>query len=419
MNNFQSLGFPYFTAIESLYNEGVNLPPLNKKFSLKDVLPRLIKTITDTEDDVLKFETLALFERDRFAWFMDEEFSRQTLASLNLYNIKLVTEWPLKSMVDPKIYGPPESAITTQIVEREIGGFMTVEQVADTLRTHCCTEPYIIATNWQLSAMHPIYRLLHRHFCYTMEINALAREALINAEGIIESSFSSGKYSMELSSAIKDQQWQFDWQALPANLLSRGMAVKDPCAPHGLKLTIEDYPFANDGLILCDSIKQWVTEYVNHYNPEAKLVESDQELQAWWTEIRTKGHGDKKDEPWWPYLKTQEDLVGILTTMTWCFSSQVQATKVLVVLDVLSNHSPEEEYIGGVLEPSWAEELAIKAAFEKFNGQLEELEGIIDERNNNRELRNRSGAGIVPYNLLKPFSNPGAIGMGVPSSISI
>ncbi|GAB4856081.1 hypothetical protein Ancab_024721 [Ancistrocladus abbreviatus] len=565
-----SLGFPYFTAIDSLYNEGVNLPPLNKKFSLKDVLPRLIKTIADTEDGVLKFETPAIFERDRFAWFRDEEFSRQTLAGLNPYSIQLVTEWPLKSALDPKIYGPPESAITTQIIEREIGGFMTVEQaikqkkmfiidyhdaflpfvskvrqikgttlygsrtlffltpdqtlrplaieltrppavgkpqwkqvftpswdattcwnwrlakahvlahdsgyhqlISHWLRTHCCTEPYIIATNRQLSAMHPIYRLLHPHFRYTMEINALAREALINAEGIIESSFSPGKYSMELSSALYDQQWRFDWQALPADLLSRGMAVKDPSAPHGLKLTIEDYPFANDGLILWDSIKQWVTEYVNHYYPEAKLVESDQELQAWWTEIRTKGHGDKKDEPWWPDLKTQEDLVGIVTTMIWvssghhaavnfgqysyagyfpnrptiartkmptedpseeelkfflekpevallqCFPSQVQATKVMAVLDVLSNHSPEEEYIGYVLEPSWAEEPALKAAFEKFSGQLMELEGIIDERNNNRELRNRSGAGIVPYELLKPSSKPGVTGMGVPNSISI
>lgn len=89
------------------------------------------------------------------------------------------------------------------------------------LRTHCCTEPYIIATNRQLSAMHPIYRLLHPHLRYTMEINALAREALINAQGIIENAFSPAKYSMELCSAAYDQLWQFDLQALPADLISR------------------------------------------------------------------------------------------------------------------------------------------------------------------------------------------------------
>lgn len=38
-------------------------------------------------------------------------------------------EWPLTSKLDPKIYGPAESAITKEIVEKEIGGFMTVEEV--------------------------------------------------------------------------------------------------------------------------------------------------------------------------------------------------------------------------------------------------------------------------------------------------
>jgi lipoxygenase len=89
------------------------------------------------------------------------------------------------------------------------------------LRTHCATEPYIIATNRQLSVVHPIYRLLHPHFRYTMEINALAREALINAGGIIETSFAPAKYSGELSSAAYDQQWQFNLQALPADLINR------------------------------------------------------------------------------------------------------------------------------------------------------------------------------------------------------
>ncbi|GAB2218349.1 hypothetical protein Drorol1_Dr00001569 [Drosera rotundifolia] len=311
------LGFPHFSAIEDLYNEGVHIPGL-KQGGLKDILPRLVKAIKDGEDDLLRFETPAILDRDRFSWFRDEEFCRQTLAGLNPYSIKLVTEWPLKSTLDPEIYGPAESAITTELVEREIRGFMPLKEaleqkklfmldyhdaflpfvnkvrelkgttlygsrtlffltpddtlkpiaieltrppvdgkpqwkqvftpswdatacwlwrlakahviahdsgyhqlVSHWLRTHCCTEPYIIATNRQLSAAHPIYRLLHPHFRYTMEINALAREALINADGIIETSFSPGKYSIVLSSSIYDQQWRFDWQALPDDLISR------------------------------------------------------------------------------------------------------------------------------------------------------------------------------------------------------
>ncbi|KAM0002203.1 putative linoleate 13S-lipoxygenase [Helianthus debilis subsp. tardiflorus] len=119
------------------------------------------------------------------------------------------------------------------------------------------------------------------------------------------------------------------------------MAVEDSTAPHGVKLTIEDYPFAhpcygchnavsapafaNDGLLIYDAIKQWATSYVNHYYPQAHLVEFDKELQAWWNEIRTVGHGDKKDEPWWPQLKTQDDLIGIVSTIMWVSSGHHSA----------------------------------------------------------------------------------------------
>ncbi|KAL2487877.1 Lipoxygenase 2 [Forsythia ovata] len=564
------LGFPHFTAIETLFNEGVELPEQKSTGFLTNILPRLVKAITDVGNNILRFETPELIERDRFCWFRDEEFARQTLAGVNPCQIELVTEWPLKSKLDPEVYGPAESAITKGLIEREIGGFTTLEKaleqkklfildyhdlflpyvnkvrklkgttlygsrtlfylmpsgtlrplaieltrppidgkpqwkevfqpcwdatgvwlwrlakahvlahdsgyhqlVSHWLRTHCCVEPYIIATNRQLSAMHPIHKLLHPHLRYTMEINALAREALINANGIIEKAFSPRKYSMEICSVIYDQLWQFDLQALPADLISRGMAVEDPTAPHGLKLTIEDYPYANDGLLIWDAIKKWVTDYVTYYYPKANLVQSDNELQAWWTEIRTVGHGDKKDESWWPMLETPEDLIGIITNMIWvasghhaavnfgqydfagyfpnrptiartnmptedpndsekeeflkrpeefllkCFPSQVQATIVMAILDVLSSHSPDEEYLGETIQPYWKDDKYINAIFEQFSGRLKEIEGIIDARNEDSSLKNRFGAGVVPYQLLKPFSEEGVTGMGVPNSISI
>ncbi|XP_021772005.1 linoleate 13S-lipoxygenase 2-1, chloroplastic-like [Chenopodium quinoa] len=563
-------GFPYFTAIDSLFNEGVSCPGLQQHGVLQNMLPRLIRAVTDIEKNMLRFELPKIFDRDRFSWFRDEEFSRQTLAGLNPLSIKRVTEWPLKSNLDPNIYGPPESAFTTELIQSQIKGSMTLDQalkekklfiidyhdmfmpyvnkvrelkgttlyasrtlfilnddgtlrplgieltrppvdgkpqwkqvympgtsatsgwlwklakahvlahdsgyhqlVSHWLRTHCCTEPYIIAANRQLSAMHPIYRLLHPHFRYTIEINALARLALINAGGIIEGSFSPGKYACEISSVIYGLEWRFDNEALPNDLISRGLAEEDASAPHGLKLTIEDYPYANDGLELWYILKQWVADYVNHYYKDLSLVESDQELQAWWTEVRTVGHGDKKDEPWWPSLKTNDDLIQIVTTIIWVTSghhaavnfgqyayagyfpnrptvmrakmptedptsdewkhfidkpeetllrsypSQIQATRVMAILDVLSGHSPDEEYLGENMEPSWENEPMIKAAFEKFNGRLKELDGIIDERNANENLRNRNGAGVVPYELLRPFSEPGVTSMGVPNSISI
>lgn len=38
-------------------------------------------------------------------------------------------EWPLKSKLDPEIYGTAESLITTELVEKEIRGCMTVDEV--------------------------------------------------------------------------------------------------------------------------------------------------------------------------------------------------------------------------------------------------------------------------------------------------
>ncbi|QCD79114.1 lipoxygenase [Vigna unguiculata] len=573
----QDLGFVSFEDIDTLYKEGFHLPQLqaNGLNVLQRAIPKLLSVVND-QQNLLRFDTPEAFKRDRFFWLSDEQFARETLAGVNPYSIQVVKarEWPLKSKLDPQIYGSPESAITSEVIEPQIISYCTIEEaieqkklfmldyhdlflpyvrkvreikgttlygsrtlfflteqgtlkplaieltrpamegkpqwkqvfkpashsssyptnlwlwrlakahvlahdsgyhelVSHWLRTHCAVEPFIIATHRQLSTMHPIYRLLHPHMRYTMEINSLAREVLISANGVIETSFTPRKYSMEISSVAYDQLWQFDLQALPNDLISRGMAVADPNAPHGLKLTIEDYPFANDGLLIWDAIKEWVTEYVNHYYPSPSTVESDEELQAWWTEIRTVGHGDKAKEPWWPNLKTPKDLTEIITTIAWvasahhaavnfaqyayggyfpnrptiarkniptedpskeeleklinnpektfleCLPSQIQSTLVMVVLNLLSDHSPDEEYIGQYVEQSWAEDPTIKSAFERFSTKLKEIEGIIDSRNADTNLKNRNGAGVVPYELMKPFSGPGVTGKGVPYSISI
>lgn len=102
-----------------------------------------------------------------------------------------------------------------------------------------------------------------------------------------------------------------------------------------------------------------------------------------------------------------------------CFPSQIEATTMIAILDVLSNHSPDEEYIDGEAQACWGDDIVIKAAFKHFHGKLMEIVGIIDARNVDEKLKNRSGAEVVPYELLKPYSGPGVTGKGVPNSISI
>lgn len=251
------------------------------------------------------------------------------------------------------------------------------------------------------------------------------------------------------------------------------MAVEDPSMPGGVKPVIEDYPYAADGLLIWSEIEELVKSYVDHYYTEPNLITSDVELQAWWNEIKNKGHYDKKDEPWWPKLNTKEDLTGILAIMIWTASgqhaainfgqypfggyvpnrptlmrklipreedpeyekflfnpehtflsslpTQLQATKVMAVQDTLSTHSPDEEYLHQLnhIQSSSTKDPEVLKLFDRFSTRLEEIEKIINKRNKDIHLKNRSGAGIPPYELLLPSSGPGVTGRGIPNSISI
>uniref|UniRef100_A0A0E0CW63 Lipoxygenase n=1 Tax=Oryza meridionalis TaxID=40149 RepID=A0A0E0CW63_9ORYZ len=331
------------------------------------------------------------------------------------------------------------------------------------LRTHATMEPFILAAHRHMSAMHPIFKLLHPHMRYTLEINALARQSLINADGVIESCFTPGPVSGEISAAYYRNHW-------------RGVAVEDATQPHGVRLLIEDYPYANDGLLLWSAIRSWVESYVQLYYPDAGTVQCDLELQGWYHESIHVGHGDLRHAPWWPPLSTPADLASILTTLVWLASAQhaalnfgqyplggyvpnrpplmrrllpdlerdaaeyaafladphrfflnampgvLEATKFMAVVDTLSTHSPDEEYLGEGRDEGgvpWTADEAAVAAHGMFAADVRRAEETIERRNADHGRKNRCGAGVLPYELLAPSSPPGVTCRGVPNSISI
>ncbi|KAJ1698692.1 hypothetical protein LUZ63_007204 [Rhynchospora breviuscula] len=557
--------FKGFHEIDNLFKEGIRL-----KQALHDhLLPKIpgLSKVLESGDELFRFDTPHILTKDKLAWQRDDEFARQTLAGINPVNIERLRSFPLRSKLDPSIYGPPKSAIKEEHIIGQLDG-MSVQQAMEKnklyildhhdtyipfidainsqdgrkaygtrtifflttigtlkpiaielslppaapkctrakrvftpptdatttwlwqlakahvcsndagvhqlvnhfLRTHATVEPFIISTHRQLSAMHPIFKLLKPHMRYTLPVNALARQILINAGGIIESGFTAGKYGLEISSAYYQNHWRFDQEGLPADLIRRGMAIEDSTQPHGLRLLIEDYPYASDGLLLWSAIQKWVHSYVYFYYPTDHQVQSDPELQVWYNEAVYVGHADVSGAPSWPRLATPSDLASILTTLIWLASAQhaalnfgqyplggyipnrpplmrrlvpfegdpeyeafkadphqyylsalpslTQVTTFLTVIDTLSTHSKDEEYLGK-RDGGWSGDAEIEMAFKEFISEIRQAEKEIERRNADSMLRNRCGAGVLPYELMAPSSGPGITCRGVPNSVSI
>ncbi|CAL4985695.1 unnamed protein product [Urochloa decumbens] len=529
--------------------------------------------------NIIKSDVLKGAPEFTFGWRTDEEFGRETLAGVNPVIIKRLTEFPVKSTLDPSQYGDHTSKITEAHIQRNLEGYTVqnalknnklfildyhdhfmpyLDQInkmegnfiyasrtvlflkgdgtlkpvaielslphpdgqqhgADSkvytsahtgvdghiwqlakayacvndsawhqlishwLNTHAVIEPFVIATNRQLSVVHPVHKLLSPHYRDTLNINALARQTLINAGGIFELTLFPGKHAMKISSDVY-KSWNFNEQALPADLVKRGVAVPDQSSPYGVRLLIKDYPYAVDGLVIWWAIERWVKEYLDIYYNSDDELQRDVELQAWWKEVREEAHGDLKDRDWWYKIDTVQQLARTCTTIIWVasalhaavnfgqypyagypanrptmsrrpmpepgseeyaqlqagqeeadrvyirtFTSMFQTILCISLIEILSKHSSDEVYLGQRVEMDrWTSDAKALDAFKRFRSRLFEIENRIKTMNDNPVFKNRKGAVEMPYMLLYPNTSDvdgtrgsGLTAMGIPNSISI
>ncbi|KAJ6305874.1 hypothetical protein OIU78_021242 [Salix suchowensis] len=526
--------FDSFDDVLKLYEGGIKLPDGPLLENLKKNIPlEMLKEIIRTDGEGLfRFPKPQVIQANNSAWRTDEEFGREMLSGVNPVIISRLEEFPPKSKLDRKLYGDQNSTITEEHIKDRLDGLAIDEAIEKNrmfildhhdalmplpheegdefgaiskvyspaehgvegtiwelakayvavndsgyhqlishfLNTHAVSEPFVIATNRQLSVLHPIHKLLEPHFRDTMNINALARQTLINAGGILESTVYPAKYAMEMSSVIY-KNWNFTEQALPEDLKKRGMAVEDPKSAHGVRLLIEDYPYAVDGLEIWSAIKEWVRDYCSVYYKNDEMIQKDSELQSWWKEVREEGHGDLKDATWWPKMQTREELIDSCTIIIWIASAlhaavnfgqypyagylpnrptvsrrfmpeegsaayeelksnpdkaflktitaQLQTLLGISLIEILSRHSSDEVYLGQRDNHEWTADKKALEAFEKFGKKLAKIEDNMFDMNKDGKWKNRVGPVKVPYTLLVPTSAGGLTGRGIPNSVSI
>jgi lipoxygenase len=58
----KELSFPHFPAIDSLYSDGIPLPAVAGLDSIRSIIPRVLKLVGETTDNVLRFEVPAMIE---------------------------------------------------------------------------------------------------------------------------------------------------------------------------------------------------------------------------------------------------------------------------------------------------------------------------------------------------------------------
>eukprot|EP00884_Botryococcus_braunii_P020124 jgi/Botrbrau1/6796/Bobra.0057s0028.1 len=350
------------------------------------------------------------------------------------------------------------------------------------LRTHACVEPFIIALHRQLSAMHPVYKLMLPHCRYTLDINAEARSSLIHANGVIEGAFTPGYYSMELSALVYGLTWTFEGQDFEVDLIGRRMVKVDdkgePLRVDGRLVPLIDYPYAQDGLDLYYEMRGYFEEYLGLYysdteaNGKSKVLD-DPEVQAWWAEVKSKGHPDVKTG--WIDPKDIASLARILTIIAWTasahhaavnfgqydysawmpnrpslirkpiptsgaalqelhdkyertvltiISSCVSALKVMISVRILSMHMTDEIYLGD--ENTLLKDPDAKKVERRFLDNLAKVQYDITDRNaaGKSKIRSAGSPTSLPYTLLTPlkpehYDVGSGLGRGVPTSISI
>jgi hypothetical protein len=158
----------------------------------------------------------------------------------------------------------------------------THQMVEHALRTHFVAEPFVMATMRNLSDPHPVYKLMRRHFRYTLAINEGARKSLLAEGGVFDDFIATGGPDKgHLALGMKGfQRWKLTDNNPRLDLERRG--VIDPAV-------LPYYPYRDDALPLWDAFEEYVGSVLGHFYKSDADLENDTEMQAWWADLTERG----------------------------------------------------------------------------------------------------------------------------------
>jgi len=162
----------------------------------------------------------------------------------------------------------------------QMAEFTIFELIRHLGQTHLALEPIALATARELAQNHPLHVLLQPHFELTMAINAFADQVLINPgggvdlilPGLLESSLNL------TNQAVSEMFSNFSDFAFRNNLRLRGVNDREQ---------LRNFPYRDDGLLIWEALRDYVTQYVRIYYKTRGDVRQDVELQNWLQALRT------------------------------------------------------------------------------------------------------------------------------------
>ncbi|WAS95594.1 lipoxygenase family protein [Nannocystis punicea] len=149
--------------------------------------------------------------------------------------------------------------------------------------THLVQEAFCLAVHNNLSARHPLHRLLVPHFEGTLSINAGADQSLVSPAGYVDKLLlpTIGGAIQLCAQAV--QSYDFNASMFPRQLAARGV---DDAA------VLRDYPYRDDGELVWAAIESFVAGYVQHHYRSDEEVALDGELQAMVRQVGVHGATD-------------------------------------------------------------------------------------------------------------------------------